>query len=87
MATKTEINQAEKERERKIKRRGSERKRDTQRKQRLSDQFFELGRAIRDLDWIEMGFVIDRYTFITIHHIHHYTVQCTLFSYVHSRHA
>lgn len=29
------------------------------------DQFFELCRAIRDLDRIEMGFVIDRYTFIT----------------------
>lgn len=32
-----------------------------------SDQFFELGRAIRDLDWIEMGFVIDRhYGYISI---------------------
>lgn len=63
MATKTEINQAENERD--DGGQGGARERGIERKQRLSDQFFELGRAIRDLDWIEMGFVIDRYTFVT----------------------
>lgn len=57
VATKTEINQAENERD--DGGQGGARERGIERKQRLSDQFFELGRAIRDLDWIEMGFVIE----------------------------